>query len=39
VLTGPSLPVPRLMSITGIWTLIGVIGVYITKVLTYPPGA
>ncbi len=29
-----------LMSITGIWTLIiGVIGVYITKVLTYPPGA
>lgn len=29
-----------LMSITGIWTLIiGAIGVYITKVLTYPPGA
>ncbi len=29
-----------LMSITGIWVLIiGVIGVYITKVLTYPPGA
>jgi hypothetical protein len=29
-----------LMSLTGIWVLIiGVIGVYITKVLTYPPGA
>lgn len=29
-----------LMSVTGIWVLIiGVIGVYITKVLTYPPGA
>jgi hypothetical protein len=29
-----------LMSVTGIWVLIiGVIGVYLTKVVTYPPGA
>jgi hypothetical protein len=29
-----------IMSLTGIWVLIiGVIGFYLTKVLTYPPGA
>jgi hypothetical protein len=42
VITVPAIraSVLTLMAITGIWVLIiGAIGVYITKVLTYPPGA